>query len=82
MSDKNDGWALWNADTVDCGNCGHPVKEWPMAGRWVHWVNGTKSSVGCRSASFDRLDGEGWDDSIPRTWQARPPRKVGPASRS
>jgi hypothetical protein len=52
-----------------CRWCGHPtVLE---RGRRIHLgPDGNVSTVGCRSASFDYLDGKGWDNTLKPSWKA------------
>lgn len=65
--------SLQPSSEVPCRWCGHPVAQ-QSNGRWAHRVDGEWSNSGCRAASYDRLE-EGWDDSLDRSWQARPPRQ-------
>jgi hypothetical protein len=53
-----------------CKHCGHQVAD--VGDHWVHWVDGKQSNVGCRAASFDRLDGRGWDEALDKHWKAQP----------
>lgn len=67
---------LISDNTVPCGACGHPVVE--HRGGWIHsTADGIplNSGRGCRSASFSRDDD--WDNSLSRSWTARPSRRGG-----
>jgi hypothetical protein len=64
--------------TATCRWCGHPVGQTLKSGqRWAHVARdgcaGISGSIGCRAASFDRLDWK-WDDSLDRRWTAAPVR--------
>jgi hypothetical protein len=68
-------------DCVPCRNCGKPVFD--FYGTWYHRASeslldiggielqSSFGAVGCRAASFDD---NGWDDSLDRSWKARPPK--------
>lgn len=49
-----------------CGNCGKQVITTPFKRGLVHAEDFMK---GCRAASFSV--GNGWDDTIPRHWNAK-----------
>lgn len=58
-----------NSLSVDkglCGNCNAPVITTPFK---VGLVHASDMMKGCRAASFSV--GSGWDDSLPRTWNAK-----------
>lgn len=54
---------------ADCAKCGQRITV-DLTGRLIH----TTGEVGCRAASYSRLEGKGWDDTIPREWKATLPR--------
>jgi hypothetical protein len=56
----------FSANMGPCGNCGAPVIITPFKSGLVHESDMMK---GCRAASFS-VD-SGWDDSLPRTWNAK-----------
>ena len=64
--------------TATCSKCGHPLGMSPRGGdRWAHidptnGTAGTFGSIGCRAASFDRPEVDGWDDTLDRRWKATP----------
>ena len=49
-----------------CKWCGHTIQK--RGDRWVH----DTGERGCRAASHWRLGGQGWDDSLKRSWTATP----------
>ena len=58
-----------NSFSVDmglCGNCNKPVITTPFKSGLVHLSDMMR---GCRAASFSV--GAGWDDSLPRNWNAK-----------
>lgn len=58
-----------NSMSVDkglCGNCDTPVITTPFKPGLVHRSDFMK---GCRAASFSV--GAGWNDDIPKTWNAK-----------
>lgn len=64
--------ALINSFSVSkgsCANCGAPVITTPFKRGLVHESDMMK---GCRAASF--VAGSGWNDNIPRSWNAKEKR--------
>lgn len=66
----------------ECGRCSRTVvrqHSWPApttrAEGWYHVGADGYFWRGCRAASFSKEDG--WDDSIPRAWTAKPTLKSG-----
>jgi hypothetical protein len=56
---------------TECRRCGRPIGM-DAGGRWTHVGDHGRTDRGCRAASFE--PGQGWDDTLPRTWQAAPPK--------
>jgi hypothetical protein len=59
-----------------CRNCNHPIICTDgLDGPWLHLGSYPDCSGyrGCRSASFN---GDGWNDTLDRKWQAQPPRDL------
>lgn len=57
-------------ERAECRNCGQKISR-PVGGDVDMWRHeDADRSRSCRAASFD--DETGWDDSLKRTWMARP----------
>jgi hypothetical protein len=56
-------------EEAECGNCHKKIHRDGMMASWVH-ADGMR---GCRAGSYDpSRDGGPWDDSIPKSWMAKP----------
>lgn len=66
MTEYEDIIESFSVDMGLCGNCKTPVITTPFKVGLVHAADFMK---GCRAASFSV--GSGWDDSLPRTWNAK-----------
>lgn len=56
---------------ISCQRCGRAIVP-HGPDRWTHRGADGQTSVGCRAASF--VPDKGWDDSLPRSWNAQAPR--------
>lgn len=57
-------------DSGTCRRCHQPIIFSLVLSRWFH--ANPDFNRGCRAASF--RPGEGWNDELPRSWQAAPLR--------
>jgi hypothetical protein len=57
-------------ETATCRHCHRPISR-VGGGSWKH--EDPERCRGCRAASF--REGEGWDDSLSRTWVAAPAKR-------
>ena len=55
-----------------CARCGRQLVL-DHTGHWTHQSAGGGRNSGCRAASFTEIGG--WDEEIPRTWRATPPKR-------
>lgn len=55
---------------TQCTKCNQPIEKSTITGdQWVHSSDGSR---GCRAATY--VEGQGWDNDIPRTWTATAPK--------
>jgi hypothetical protein len=69
--------ALLGVETELCVHCDKPIVEFES--RWMHADEDgvpLPSGRGCRSASFDRYGNDGWDETLGKSWNARPERNT------
>ena len=67
-------WLRTSDPDVHCRRCGQLIVSMGLAdrSRWIHRAPDGSLVVGCRAASLTSQDG--WDDDLPRSWKAAPPR--------
>jgi hypothetical protein len=59
----------------NCRRCGRAILAMSSRQRGSFWTHitagGSGTNVGCRAASW--VEGNGWDENLPRSWKAAPP---------